>query len=198
MSIEELQWRTQRLEEIYVQSVQLRVNQVQGRFVVCKMVAEDIVQNAFVTAIRNLHKLHDVDKLEHWLTKIIHTEALQALRKGRRRGTLLSDLAPEDQCAIDLIEYLYEKAGLKGVVDPRDAILSEESQSLIRAAIAELPNDEKHPYQKLVAHLIEGLKPQEIANELETHIETVYRWIFKLRRILRHGLRRRLEHSVLP
>ena len=72
--------------------------------------AEDAVQDAFVSACRNLESFHGQARLSTWLHRIVYNAALMRLRSRRRRrdcsleqdfeGSLQADVrAPDDEIA---------------------------------------------------------------------------------------------------
>jgi RNA polymerase sigma-70 factor (ECF subfamily) len=59
--------------------------------------AEDLAQDAFVKAFRNLHTFDPARRLSSWLLRIAHNTAIDALRRQRLRTVPIDTAAADDQ-----------------------------------------------------------------------------------------------------
>jgi RNA polymerase sigma-70 factor (ECF subfamily) len=91
--------------------------------------AEDVVQEAYVDAWRNLRGLRDLDRFEAWLTRILVRGCQDARRRSSRRLTtelpLLTDIGPttpDSQLAFAAVDQL-ERALERLTVDQRTVLV---------------------------------------------------------------------------
>ena len=125
--------------------------------------AEDLVQETFLSAFRNLHQLRDRNKLKGWLFVILRNHFLK--RTGRRRGD--ADQEYDDRMDYDYIGHLEIFAARENAL-----------QALERKATAE----EVHQQLKilperyrsvLILYYLQEFSYQEIADMLEIPLGTV-------------------------
>ena len=123
--------------------------------------AEDAVQNAFMSAFRSLDKLEDPSKLSAWLHRITVNSALMELRKLRRQAEQpIDDLLPEfDQNDCRLENRWSYLARTEDVIENHQLRVS------ITSSLDQLPET-----YRIVLHLrdIEGYSTKEVASLLET------------------------------
>jgi len=86
---------------------------------------DDVLQNTFVKALRNLDRFRGDSKLSTWLYRIATNEALSWLRSRKRREKRVSSIGPEDL------------AGHAGVAD--GWFDGDAAQAQLLAALATLP-----------------------------------------------------------
>lgn len=128
--------------------------------------AEDIVQETFVRAIRNLHRWDPDRPLLPWLQTIAANRCRTALGKRERRARTISNL-PEVPVAVDSTEDVVEEVDL---------------------AINQLPEN----YQQVVVMYYRGgLGCLEIADVLGCAEGTVKTWLFRARKQLAEMFRER-------
>lgn len=122
--------------------------------------AEDAVQNAFMSAFRSLDKLEDPSKITAWLHRITVNAALMELRKQRRQAEQpIDDLLPEfDQNECRLEERWSYLARTEDVME------NHQMWALIGNSLEQLPES-----YRIVLHLrdIEGYSTNEVASLLE-------------------------------
>ncbi len=96
-----------------------RINQLVWRLLGACSEHDDVVQQIFVNAFRDIHKLREPEKLDSWLVSITVNTVRKELRSrklrrffvifGMETETSGSDLAPEDQAsAVELYRILGE------------------------------------------------------------------------------------------
>ncbi len=108
-----------------------------------KMFSEDIVQDSFLKAWKNIHKFKTSRKFKPWFFAILKNTAIDILRKKKIRETVFSDELPdgiEDDEIMDNIlsipeeelpESIFEKEDLKGIVSDALLNISPEDRAII-------------------------------------------------------------------
>lgn len=125
-------------------------------------VAEDLVQEAFLDAHRNLGQLRSSESAFAWLVSILHRRRVKWLKGTARQATIplpATDVAAE-------------------VPEPPGAIDQEE----LALALERLPDEFREP---LVLFYFDEMKYREIADVLETPIGTVMSRIARAKAALR-------------
>ncbi len=139
---------------------------------------DDLLQEAWLVAHRNLGQLRDVQAILAWVRCILSTRGVNMVK--RRRGARGTG-ADEDDSA---------EGGMWGVacddVEPLGALLMQERLDTVRAGIAALSELDR---RSLAAFYLRGLSLKEIAAEEQAPIGTIKRRL--------HTARRRLG-DVLP
>jgi RNA polymerase sigma-70 factor (ECF subfamily) len=90
--------------------------------------AEDVAQEAFIRAYRQLHTFREGDPFRPWLLRIVQNQALNELRSRRRRDGLLGRLGLLTPSTIE---------------PPHDEVAASDDASALLSAIAELPSDDR-------------------------------------------------------
>ncbi|MEZ5980312.1 MAG: sigma-70 family RNA polymerase sigma factor [Planctomycetota bacterium] len=118
--------------------------------------AEDLVQTAFLQAIRDAGRWDGTRPVGVWLASILRHRAIDHRRARERRGATVGDVRLE------------ELAG--GEMEPADLLAEQEVFERLEAAVAGLPK----PYREVLAlKLIHGLEPLAIAHTLGRPAATV-------------------------
>ena len=136
------------------------------------MLAEDVAQEAFVTAWRDLDRLRDVDRVGPWVAGIARNLAASAVRTRARR-----DQAPVQPAGDD-------------VPSPEDAALEREDKELLHRALAEIPEAYR---ETLVLHYLESRSVAQIADALGISEDVVKQRLSRGRRALRETVATRVE-----
>ena len=126
--------------------------------------AEDLVQETFARAWKNFHQLQDITSAKPWLFTILHRE--NARRFERKQLPLVA---------------LNEEWQLEQITDGRDDI----ETMMIRREIYKLPDQFREP---LALQVIGGLSTQDIADILETNLNTTSTRLFRARAELKKQL----------
>jgi RNA polymerase sigma-70 factor, ECF subfamily len=123
--------------------------------------AEDLVQEVFVELWTKAPEF-DAARAQAftWAVAITRNKAIDRLRMRQRRGAIV-ERASEDIVSFSL--------GAEGT-DAREALYSDESATIVRAAFRELPEEQRAP---LTLAYFEGLSQTEIAERLEQPLGTV-------------------------
>lgn len=133
--------------------------------------AEDAVQETFVKAYRAWHQHRYGDSRLPWLLKINTNECLKILRTRRRKPT--------------------ERLGQEEPPDAKRPLL--EQQTHIRYLLAAMADRvDRKTWQIVVAHYVDGVPQQDIADRLGITRRTVVERLSKLRRL---GIRGVLQVS---
>ena len=113
--------------------------------------AEDLVQDAFVTALAGAESLSAVDDLAAWLFTSVRNRVKDLWRRGETRRRA-GEIAVSD----DAIAEIVATAGL----DPADLAASSELLEALYDAIEELPDEQRTVIE---AQVLDGLTYRELA-----------------------------------
>ena len=120
--------------------------------------AEDIVQDAFLKAFRNLNQFRENSQFSTWLIRITVNEALMKLRKQRRYGKISLDENFQNE----------ESTGVFQLKDwspnPEELYSSSELRDILRNELQELPESLKVVF---VLRDIEGFSTEQTAEVLD-------------------------------
>ncbi|MBT2687217.1 RNA polymerase sigma factor [Bacillus sp. ISL-47] len=132
--------------------------------------AEDVVQETFIKAMKKAETIHDEQKVGAWLAVIAGRTALDFIRKEKRKTVI-----PMEQ---EMIECLGIKTKQNVEQEVQAGLMAEE----INSAVRQLTRD----YQDvLFLKLDQGLKEHEIASILNLKPSTVKTRIFRARKQLK-------------
>jgi RNA polymerase sigma-70 factor (ECF subfamily) len=141
--------------------------------------AEDVIQDAWVRAFRNLHQFEGRAALSTWLTRIAVHEASARLRKRRRQVSLEAFAAPARE------RLLAAAAGPPASAE--DRALARDLRGILVQAIAALPRSYR---QVFVLREVEKLSHREVAHALGLSVTASKVRHFRARRRLRRELER--------
>lgn len=144
--------------------------------------AEDVTQEAFVSAWRNIHTFRG-EAFRPWLLRIAANLCRDELRRrGRRPSSSLENVL---------------EAGVPEPPDddptPDDSVLTSELRGRLQAALQQLPEDQR---TAIVLCDVEGLDYNEIAAVMKTSLGTVKSRIARARLKMRELMQR--EPELLP
>ncbi len=152
--------------------------------------AHDVIQDAFLSAFRNLNRFQGDSRLSTWLHRIVVNTALMKLRTRRRK--------PEESIEPLLPAFLangHHAEKFAAWADPADKALSRaETRDAIRRHIDELPDNFR---TVLLLRDIEGLSTEETARVLETTANAVKIRLHRARQALRTLLAPHFERGEL-
>ncbi len=146
--------------------------------------AEEAVQEAFLSALKNLKGFREEASFHTWLVRIVTNHALKILRKRKGLSTVSMDAAPDDD---GLAEPPRPQYIAEWTETPFEAAQREETERILEEALEEL--DE--PY-RLVFLLrdVEGLSTEETAQALGIGISNAKVRLLRARLMLREKLTR--------
>ncbi|GLB59580.1 RNA polymerase sigma factor [Cytobacillus sp. NCCP-133] len=132
--------------------------------------AEDVVQETFIKAMKKAETINNEDKVEAWLSVIARRTALDVIRRERKKTAV-----PMEQEMLECL-CLITKHNVEQEVE------SEFVAKEIKAAIRQLART----YQDVLLLKVDGgLKEQEIATVLNLKPSTVKTRIFRARKQLK-------------
>jgi RNA polymerase sigma-70 factor, ECF subfamily len=134
--------------------------------------AEDIAQDTFVRAYRNLDRFafrKPGDRFSAWLFQLARNAAIDAMRRRQRRPAQSLEVTPERELAEPL-------------ADPANQADLKEREALIMTAVAELPEDQR---TALVLSVYEDLSYAEIAAVMQATEKSVEARLYRTRQYLR-------------
>ncbi|MER9070249.1 RNA polymerase sigma factor [Mesorhizobium sp. M0902] len=136
--------------------------------------AEDIVQEAYVSAFAHLEAFRGDASLATWLSRIVINEALGRLRKKRRMVAM-----PENPQA-EIIRFPLNPSD-----DPERTMAQRQILELVERATDSLPDVYRMVF---VARVIEGLSIEETAELLGVRPETIKTRLHRARALVRKAL----------
>ncbi len=149
--------------------------------------AEDVTQQAFLSAVENLAKFREESSFATWLYRIATFAALKVIRKRKGLDTISLEEATEPREDYDSIPHPEYIADWKQ--SPEQLVERNETQRLLDDALATL--DEKHRLVFLLRD-VEGLSVAETAAALDLSESNVKMRLLRARLQLREDLTRTL------
>jgi len=142
--------------------------------------AEDVMQEAYVRAFRELAGFRGEARFATWLTRIACHEALARARKGRRMVRLVpgGGEPPDPPSA---------------AIGPEREMENRELQAVLREAVEVLPDPLRAVF---CLREIEGLSTEQTADALDLSIENVRVRLHRAKRSLRQTLDARIGREV--
>jgi RNA polymerase sigma-70 factor (ECF subfamily) len=152
------------------------------RFTDSEQDAQDIYQEAFLRAYRNIGKLRSESSFYTWMHRIVTNLCMDRLRKRRSLRETAAVITTPDGGEFDLFEHL---ADAHSAGDPERHVLRQELGRHIRIALKRLSARERVVFQ--LKHFA-GLKLRTIGEMLNTSEETAKNTLFRARHKLRSYL----------
>ncbi len=140
--------------------------------------AEDVMQEAYVSAYTHLRDFSGRSRFSTWLVRIAVHEALGRLRKAKKTASL-DDTGEEEV--------------MSTTRSPEDAASDVEIRSLLEEAVDELPLGFRAVF---VMRAVEEMSVGETAEALEIPEETVRTRLHRARALLREDLAKRIEGAA--
>ena len=144
--------------------------------------AEDIVQEVFLRAFKNLHRYRDEAKFTTWLLRIATNYGTDRARMHTRRNTL------EQQEADGALRWMTEGSQMD---DPLTNLEQERRKQIVRNAINALPDQHKNA---IVMRDLEEMDYEDIAEFFECTVGAAKLRVLRARRALRDEIVR--THGV--
>jgi RNA polymerase sigma-70 factor, ECF subfamily len=148
--------------------------------------AEDVLQEAYIRAFRNLDGFRGEARFGTWLARIVINEALGCVR--RRRPMPVSDLdrvAESPAMAAQIIPFPQANPHL----DPETIMAQREIWTLLERAIDRLPEAFR---EVVVARLVEGMSVEKTAELFEILPQTVKTRLNRARALLKREMERHI------
>jgi len=137
--------------------------------------AEDVMQEAYLSAFQHLHQFEGRAKFSTWLTRIAVNSALA--RRARQRGAAMNDGDDDSLQALEAI-----------APDPEQEALATELREVMEREVAALPDAFRATF---VLREVEGLSTTETAEVLGISEDLVKTRLHRARTTLRDRLYRR-------
>jgi RNA polymerase sigma factor (sigma-70 family) len=141
-------------------------------------IAEDVAQEAFVEAWRDLGRLRDPSRVGSWIAGIARNLARGISRTSRRRRAI--DDAKDD-------------AAPAAAPTPLDQVIEAESHGLVREALTEIPAAYR---EVLVLFYVHGQSIEEVAGALGVREDLVKQRLVRGRKALRATMEARVERAL--
>ncbi|MDQ7051808.1 MAG: sigma-70 family RNA polymerase sigma factor [candidate division KSB1 bacterium] len=145
--------------------------------------ADEIVQETFIRAFRNLRGLRNSRSFVSWLYQITINLSIDHRKLRMRRRALPIDDSPE-------MFAFFELATSRSVKDPGQVLENQELLEQINRAIEELPAQQR---AVILLHEVEGLSKKMISEILQCSLVTVRTNLHHARKKLRKTLSRYLK-----
>ncbi len=143
--------------------------------------ANDIVQDAFINAIKHIATFESRGNLRAWLRKIVTNQALMALRKKKSlKEESLDDMMLEFDEDGHRVNHVTEQPASLDVLEQ-----SEQAREQVRLAIDKLPDNYR---VTLLLRDIEGYSTREVADITDTTEKNVKVRLHRARLALRNQL----------
>ena len=169
--VERVQKGDKRAFDLLVLKYQHKIFAIIGRYIRDHAEVQDVAQEAFIKAYRALGNFRGDSAFYTWLYRIaINTAKNQLVSKSRRPPA--SDVEVEDA------EFYSGSDLLKNSDTPETALLCEELQATVDAAIRDLPEDLR---TAVTLREMEGLSYEDIAAIMDCPVGTVRSRIFRAR-----------------
>jgi RNA polymerase sigma-70 factor (ECF subfamily) len=178
---------------------------VASLYVRTRSVAEEVVQEAWLGVLKGIDRFEGRSTFKTWLFRILtNTAKTRAQQEGRSVpfSSLAADELGADEPSVDPERFLpagdrwaghWSSAPIRFDAIPESRLLSEETMSIVRDAIAGLPD-----VQRAVITLrdVVGLPPEEVCEALEVSEGNQRVLLHRARSKVRRALEGHLEEPV--
>jgi RNA polymerase sigma-70 factor, ECF subfamily len=164
-----------------------RVYSLARRITLQEQDAEDVTQQAFLSALENLDGFREEARFSTWLLRIAAHAALKIIRKRKGLATVSLEANTEERDGYDLVPHPEYIADWRQ--SPEELVHQNEVQRLLDDALAQL--DEKHRLVFLLRDM-EGFSVKETAEALKLTEANVKVRLLRARLQLREQLTRTL------
>jgi RNA polymerase sigma-70 factor, ECF subfamily len=151
------------------------------RFTRCEYEAQDVYQEVFIKAYRNIRKFRSESSFYSWLYRIASNLCLDRLRSKKARREQLSGVTTDGE-GFDLCEQVADPHPER---NPEASLLQHELHTHIQYALKKLTARERMVFE--LKHF-EGLKLRAVGEILNTSEETAKNTLFRATRKLRNYL----------
>jgi len=139
--------------------------------------AEDLCQETFYKAYRNLHSFRDAEaSFSTWLYTIARNTVLSELRKSRNSEVYIEDSKVDPVTSFERL--------------PEYELLRTEREQLVRLAIESLPDKQR---QAIILREYEDRDYKEIADKLDSTVSSVKSLLFRARSSIKSQLEAYVE-----
>lgn len=156
-----------------------------ARAIVGDTFADEVVQEAWISAIKALPKFERRSSLKTWLLHIVSNGAKSRVRRENRSFSLDEGWQAESSDKFDHTGHRYDDLFAWEEATPEALLANEQLQSVIEESFQQLPAQQR---AALTLYDMEGIKMEEICNILDVSASNV--------RVLLHRARTTLHHSI--
>ena len=156
-----------------------------ARAIVGEAFADEVVQDAWISAIKALPKFEGRSSLKTWLLHIVSNAAKTRVRRENRSLSLDDGWQSEPSDKFDSSGHRYDDVLPWDEATPEALLANEQLQSIIDQAFQNLPAMQR---AALTLYDLEGVKMDEICNILDVSSSNI--------RVLLHRARTTLHHSI--
>jgi len=150
--------------------------------------AEDVVQEAYLLAYRNIGKFRGDAKLSTWLTRIVVNEAIARSRKSSRRAEIIR------LDGVSVNHELTEESMNEAMPEqPDQSAVRAEMRRLLEKKIDELPDAFRTVF---MLRAVEEMTSEEVATCLDIPEATVRTRFFRARSLLREALSLEVDFAL--
>jgi RNA polymerase sigma-70 factor (ECF subfamily) len=150
--------------------------------------AEDVLQDAYLLAYRNMGSFRGDARLLTWLTRIVVNEAVARSRKTARRAAVIQLGSAWDDADMGHFEGDESLPG-----QPEQAAMRAQVRELLEKAIDALPDVFRTVF---VLRALEEMNVEEVAACLGIPEATVRTRFFRARTLLRHALSSQIDFAL--
>jgi len=151
--------------------------------------AEDVLQEAYLLAYRNIGQFRGESSLRTWLTRIVVNEAIARSRSARRRAAVIR---LDGELESDHMEKTYEGNMRDAVSQPEQAAMRDEIRCVLERKIDALPDAFRTVF---VLRALEEMNVEEVALCLSISAATVRTRFFRARSLLRESLSQEIDFA---
>lgn len=143
--------------------------------------SEELAQETFLLAWKNLRQLQDLSKFKAWLCRIAKSVVLNWLR-ARQRDVLVKSAPLEDASAQTV-----------SIEQPVDAVVSEEQQAMVNQALEEIPETYRVP---LILYYRESKSTREVGDLIGLNENATRQRIARARQMLKGQVAAMVETTL--
>ncbi|NQY26454.1 MAG: sigma-70 family RNA polymerase sigma factor [Piscirickettsiaceae bacterium] len=156
-----------------------------ARAIVGEAFADEVVQDAWISAIKALPKFERRSSLKTWLLHIVSNGAKSRIRRENRFSSLDEGWQSVSADKFDNIGHRYDDVLAWEQATPEALLANDQLQSIIESSFQQLPAMQR---AALTLYDLEGIKMDEICNILDISSSNA--------RVLLHRARTSLHHSI--
>lgn len=150
--------------------------------------AEDLVQEALLSSLRNVHQFQRKAALKTWVFAILKNKIIDHFRQ-KDRFVLESELVDDDRPNNFFDEKEHWNLDLQPTVLPEAEIYSEEFWLLFEACLTHLPAQQARVF--MMREYLE-LSSEEVCAQVAISVANLYTLLYRARLQLQHCLTRKL------
>jgi RNA polymerase sigma-70 factor (ECF subfamily) len=156
-----------------------------ARAIVGEAFADEVVQDAWISAIKALPKFEGRSSLKTWLLHIVSNGAKSRVRRENRHSSLDEGWQSVSSDKFDNTGHRYDDVFAWEQATPEAILANDQLQEIIEQSFQKLPAQQR---AALTLYDLEGIEMKEICNILDVSASNV--------RVLLHRARTTLHHTI--